>query len=109
MLLDRSPPSPCRMGHERQGMEVRRTTAEPQPRSPLGEVQGRRGLPRCVGRDRELAALEALHDEVQSTGRGRVALVTGAAGIGKSSLLAELARRLEKRGATVVEGRSREG
>src|SRR5579871_795996 len=74
----------------------------------LPEADGR-GLPRCVGRERELLALERLHGEVLSSGRGRVALVTGPAGIGKTRLVQELRRRLVARGAFVVEGRSREG
>ncbi len=69
----------------------------------------RRGLPRCVGRDRELAGLERLYGEAIDGGRGRVALVAGPAGIGKTRLMQELRRRLKARGATVLEGRSREG
>ncbi|MSP59666.1 MAG: tetratricopeptide repeat protein [Myxococcales bacterium] len=89
-------------------MDVRRTPPlEPRP-APL-PIADRRGLPRCVGREGELVALERLHDEALATGRGRVALVTGPAGIGKSRLMQELRRRLQGRGATVVEGRSREG
>jgi DNA-binding NtrC family response regulator len=62
-----------------------------------------------VGRERELGGLEKLHEEVSTSGRGRIALITGAAGIGKSRLLQELRRRLQARGAVIVEGRSREG
>src|SRR5258706_11852007 len=88
-------------------MEVRSTATADQPHG-LAE-RDLRGLPRCVGRERELAALERLHAEVIQGGRGRVALVTGDAGIGKTRLTQELRRRLQARGATVVEGRSREG
>ncbi len=88
-------------------MEVRSTATADQPHG-LAE-RDPRGLPRCVGRERELQALEKLHADVMSGGRGKVALVTGPAGIGKSRLAQELRRRLQARGATVVEGRSREG
>ena len=47
-----------------------------------------------VGREDELAELQALLDETAAEGRLRCALLVGEPGIGKSRLLAELARRL---------------
>jgi len=48
-----------------------------------------------VGRQEELAELQALLDETAADGRLRCALLVGEPGIGKSRLLAELARRLD--------------
>jgi class 3 adenylate cyclase len=50
-----------------------------------------------VGRDVELAALEHEFDEALRTSQTQVALITGDAGMGKSRLVAELARRLDRR------------
>ena len=50
---------------------------------------------RFVGREEELAALEALLDAATSERSPRFALIVGEPGIGKSRLLAELARRLD--------------
>src|SRR6185503_3555111 len=52
---------------------------------------------RCIGRDRELAALEAMFDECVSEPRARPVVVTGAAGMGKSRLRHELLHRLRAR------------
>jgi DNA-binding SARP family transcriptional activator len=69
--------------------------------APVRRARPRSGL---VGRDAELAVLEdAL--ATAGTGHGRAVLVTGPAGIGKSRLVAELADRAGKRGATVLTGR----
>ncbi|HUQ01798.1 MAG TPA: protein kinase [Kofleriaceae bacterium] len=58
-----------------------------------------------VGREAELLALEATFDEVLA-GNTRVVHVEGESGIGKSTLLQELATRLEaRRGALVLWGR----
>src|SRR5437868_175481 len=60
---------------------------------------------RFLGRDRELTLLrEALGGAL--AGRGRLALVTGEAGIGKSALGAAIAEEAEARGATVTWGRA---
>ena len=48
-----------------------------------------------VGREEELASLEELLDEVAKERSPRFALIVGEPGIGKSRLLAELARRLD--------------
>jgi DNA-binding SARP family transcriptional activator len=68
-----------------------------------------------VGRDRELAQFESLWRAIQGQEpwpsgrpmpRGRVALLGGEPGIGKTRLLAELARRLHSQGAVILAGRS---
>ena len=48
-----------------------------------------------VGREEELATLQALLDQAAQTRRPRFALVSGEPGIGKTRLLAEFARRLD--------------
>src|SRR6185436_20003198 len=49
-----------------------------------------------VGRDRELAMLEASYEECRSEPIARAVLVTALAGTGKSRLRHELMRRLER-------------
>jgi DNA-binding SARP family transcriptional activator len=57
-----------------------------------------------VGRERELSELtEALHDA--TGGQGRLCLLTGEPGIGKSRLAEELARHARAQGAEVLVGR----
>lgn len=66
---------------------------------------GRRAAGIFVGRKRELDELTAgLEDAI--AGRGRLFLVSGDSGIGKTRLLDELASRAKDRGARVVWGRS---
>ncbi|HTJ80332.1 MAG TPA: protein kinase, partial [Polyangiaceae bacterium] len=48
-----------------------------------------------VGRDKELALLASIYDELTEEGSPRAALVTGPAGIGKSRVRQELVMRLE--------------
>ncbi|WP_437954294.1 protein kinase [Sorangium sp. So ce119] len=55
-----------------------------------------------VGRDRELRALEDLFDECAGEPCARAALVTGAAGMGKSRLRLEFVRRLRARAEPVT-------
>jgi tetratricopeptide (TPR) repeat protein len=57
-----------------------------------------------VGRQREIARLDAVVDEVARE-RGRLVVVTGEAGIGKTALLEVAARRAEDRGLAVAVGR----
>lgn len=77
----------------------------PHPRAP-GPAD-RRARP-LVGRERELAVLgEVL--EAATSGAGRVLLLAGDPGIGKTRLLEELAARAQRAGATVLWGRSHEG
>lgn len=65
------------------------------------EVAAERGLTPLVGRDRELATLLDLFDEVKA-GRGQVVSLVGEAGIGKSRLVLEFRRRLAERGEAVT-------
>ena len=58
----------------------------------------------CVGRDVELATLLG-HLADAEDGRGRVTLLRGEPGIGKTRLLGELATRADARGALVLRGR----
>jgi hypothetical protein len=58
-------------------------------------------------RDAELARLDAALAEL-GCGRSGAVVVTGEAGIGKTALLAELARRADARGWLVLEGRGTE-
>jgi DNA-binding SARP family transcriptional activator len=62
------------------------------------------GAERIVGRAAELERLEAALNAAFD-GRGTTALVSGPAGIGKTRVAAELARRARARGATVLTGR----
>ena len=52
-----------------------------------------------VGRDRELAQLEATFDSVAAEGRMRAVTVLGDAGLGKSRLLSEFQQGLQRRGS----------
>ncbi|WP_437935751.1 protein kinase domain-containing protein [Sorangium sp. So ce341] len=56
----------------------------------------------CVGRERELRALEDLLDECATEGVARVVLVTAGAGVGKSRLGDELIRRVEARSEPIA-------
>src|SRR5262245_51741979 len=57
-----------------------------------------------VGRDEELRRLTAVHDAAVATRRARLAVILGSPGLGKSRLIAELARRFDGR-ATVLTAR----
>jgi DNA-binding SARP family transcriptional activator/tetratricopeptide (TPR) repeat protein len=71
-------------------------------------VPGRRAAGTFVGRRRELETLEAgLEDAIN--GRGRLFLLVGEPGIGKSRLADEFASRAKQRGANVLWGRCWEG
>jgi class 3 adenylate cyclase len=70
---------------------------------PAGAAPARAAAVELFGRDSEAAQLEDwLHD--LGEGRGGIRLIEGGAGIGKSALLAGLARRAVARGATVIRG-----
>jgi tetratricopeptide (TPR) repeat protein len=65
----------------------------------VGEAGTLLGRPTpCVGRDAELASLEALLTQCIEEAAARAILVTGPAGTGKSRLRHELGRRLRMRG-----------
>ncbi len=63
------------------------------------------GAPPFAGRTAERATLDRIWKDAQSGGR-RVMFVAGEPGIGKTRLVAELARRVHDEGATVLVGRS---
>jgi DNA-binding SARP family transcriptional activator len=76
----------------------------PEPESvPIPDV-GAPGPGTFVGRGRELQALYLGLDEARA-GDGRVFLVSGEPGIGKSRLVEQLARRARERGAEILVGR----
>lgn len=78
--------------------------------TPAERARGAGGVARdpFVGRDEALAALRAAWTEAAG-GRGAIALVTGAPGIGKTRLSEEFAREVEAAGARLLVGRAREG
>jgi hypothetical protein len=69
-------------------------------------VQGARTLlgrpTSCVGRDWELGALAGILDACIDEGEARVAVVTAAAGMGKSRLGAEFVGRVQQRGEPIA-------
>jgi DNA-binding SARP family transcriptional activator/DNA-binding CsgD family transcriptional regulator len=67
----------------------------------------RNGGPHIVERDDELARIAALLDEAAAA-QGRVALIEGPAGIGKSRLLAETRQMAEEAGLTTFAARGSE-
>jgi predicted ATPase/DNA-binding SARP family transcriptional activator/class 3 adenylate cyclase len=77
-------------------------TEEPTP-SPA-TAPGRRAAGMFVGRERELDTLEAGFEDALA-GRGRLFLLVGEPGIGKSRLADEFASRAKQRGANVLWGR----
>jgi DNA-binding SARP family transcriptional activator len=85
------------------------------PRPPAPPAAPTDGIPALevgpfVGREPELARLRAALDEALS-GRGRLVVLAGEPGIGKTRTASELAREAAKRGARVLWGRcyEREG
>ncbi len=63
--------------------------------------------PYVVGRDKELTRLKSLLDEV-SEGAGRLVLIHGEAGVGKTRLVRELRQVLERRGGACLLGNCHE-
>ena len=59
---------------------------------------------RCIGRRSELDRLIELHDDARS-GNRRLALVSGAAGIGKTTLVDEYCGRARRVGASILQAR----
>jgi class 3 adenylate cyclase/tetratricopeptide (TPR) repeat protein len=72
-------------------------------RSPIAS-RSERTLSQFVGRERELATLEAVFTQVES-GQGQVVGIVAEAGGGKSRLLYEFRQRLQEKGVTYLEGR----
>jgi DNA-binding SARP family transcriptional activator len=66
---------------------------------------GRRAAGVFVGRDREVEALSAALDDA-AAGRGRLFLVSGGSGLGKTRLADEVASRAKEAGLRVLWGRS---
>jgi DNA-binding SARP family transcriptional activator len=75
---------------------------EPPSTSPAGTTPAKAAV--FVGRHRELEQLRTCLEEALA-GRGRLALVAGEPGIGKSRLAEELVGLARRRGATVLVGR----
>src|SRR6266851_6193342 len=72
------------------------------------QASGGAGIGTFVGRERELAELRAgLEDAI--CGRGRLFLISGEPGIGKTRLADEIANHAASRGTRVVWGRCWEG
>src|SRR5690242_21357419 len=61
-----------------------------------------------ISRTRELATLRELLDSVRRRGQGRVVLLSGDAGIGKSRLVAEAKADAAAQGFLLLQGRSEE-
>jgi DNA-binding CsgD family transcriptional regulator len=72
---------------------------------PLGHAAA--GARSLIGRERELASISRLLDESRS-GQGRILLISGEAGIGKSRLLAEVELMAGRREVPVLWGRAAE-
>ena len=90
----------------RQDPELDRRTEEATapPSRPDGKPERATTIGTFVGRERELTDLDAALDDAMS-GRGRIALVAGEPGIGKSRLIDELIGRARARDVRVVVGR----
>jgi DNA-binding NtrC family response regulator/tetratricopeptide (TPR) repeat protein len=67
------------------------------------------GDPLCVGRDAELTELKIVYDRTCLERVGRMALVVGPPGVGKTRLLGELFRGFRAGGVPIFEGACREG
>ncbi|GLX05587.1 AfsR/SARP family transcriptional regulator [Microbispora sp. NBRC 16548] len=81
---------------------LRETVPPPPPTAPLPRPAPITEAP-FVGREAELSALVTAATEAATDG-ARIALVTGEAGLGKSTLLEHLGRRLERDGWLVAVG-----
>ena len=67
-----------------------------------------RNLSRVVGRDAELEALQ-VHWQEAMAGQGRLVLLTGEGGSGKSALAAEFAASLREKSLTVLQAKRHAG
>ena len=83
-----------------------RPPTAPTAQQPAADTLPERGLTPHLGRERELNALADLFEQIKAR-EGRIALIAGEAGIGKSRLVHELRRRLALAGEEVtwLEGR----
>ncbi len=72
--------------------------------APAALVEGGPAAGPFVGRERELAELSQAHDDAIA-GSGRLVLLEGEPGIGKTRLMDELARRARRAGVRVLWGR----
>jgi class 3 adenylate cyclase/predicted ATPase len=75
------------------------------PRRVTGRVRGIPGLSApMIGRETEFARVRQAADELITQRRGKIVLVTGNAGIGKSRLTSELKNYLADKWVTILEG-----
>jgi DNA-binding SARP family transcriptional activator len=98
----RSSAAAARGGGPAPGAARRRASGAPGP-APAAPGRPGRPAPRSVGRDGELAALEALLPPALG-GQTQLAVLVGEAGIGKSRLAAAFAERAEAAGFAVAAG-----
>jgi DNA-binding SARP family transcriptional activator len=89
---------------ELQELERQILRHDPALAAPVADVPGRRAAGVFVGHDDEIGLLLAGLDDALS-GRGRLFLIGGPAGAGKSRLADEVASRGKQRGARVLWGR----
>ena len=80
-------------------LNVLSQTHQDKPVGPAGSLIGTT----FVGRERELGELRAAFDDAVS-GNGRLVMVVGEPGIGKTALCKELARYVEEQGGTTLIG-----
>ncbi len=81
---------------------------QPPAAPPSSEGAAEAGIPPLVGRDAELATIDGALTAAQG-GQGRVLLVTGEPGSGRTRLLEELAGRAAASGFEVAQGQCYEG
>jgi len=95
------------------GQIRRRAVAEVRPYPPPAAIERLRQLPLSlgqlpfVGRDREFAELTD-HWSAAQAGCGRIVLVEGEAGLGKTRLAQEVLDVVREQGAVILEGKGRE-
>jgi DNA-binding SARP family transcriptional activator len=77
---------------------------QPGPARPAGIRPGRHAAPPLVGREEELTLLEAAIDDAQA-GRGRLFVVVGDAGSGKTRFADEVASLAKQAGSRILWGR----
>lgn len=107
-IFDTEPLGPLQMRGRHQPVPVY-IVLQPRPRVFRPATRGVEGVStRMIGRDAELAALQAAFHEVIEGGRSRVVTVIGDAGVGKSRLLYEFDNWVEARPEVVryFKGRS---